>query len=72
MDREKHLESIYNKNNYIVKFMQKTLDSLTSHIAILDKEGTIIFVNQSWRSFAEKNGFLFLDHGVGANYIKVC
>jgi len=51
-------------------FWQGTLDSLSSHIAILDEHGTIIAVNAAWRSFAQSEGG-DSDY-IGSNYIAVC
>ncbi|HWP47856.1 MAG TPA: EAL domain-containing protein [Candidatus Limnocylindrales bacterium] len=49
------------------------LNSLTSLIAVLDKEGNIIAVNKTWEHFAFKNGNNFPScAGVGINYLKVC
>jgi len=53
-------------------FNRTVLDSLTAHIAVFDKEGTIIAVNRAWLQFAVANGnpppSLI---GVGANYFSV-
>ncbi len=38
------------------RFAHSTLDALTAQIAILDENGTILAVNQSWRAFAAANG----------------
>ena len=54
------------------RFLQSTLDALSAHIAILDDAGTIIAVNQAWRSFAEQNNFLGASYGLGSNYLQVC
>src|SRR6185295_7724295 len=52
---------------------QAVLDSLSTHMAVLDKDGTIIAVNAAWRRFAETNGDSKLAlAGVGANYLAVC
>jgi len=32
------------------RFLQSTLDALSTHIAILDEHGTIIGVNAAWRT----------------------
>ncbi|WP_434300943.1 PAS domain-containing protein [Corallococcus exiguus] len=55
------------------KFLRSTLDSLSTHIAILDGQGTIIAVNAAWRRFARDNGCADGDSrcGVGANYLEV-
>ncbi|RKH89391.1 PAS domain S-box protein [Corallococcus sp. AB045] len=55
------------------KFLRSTLDSLSTHIAILDGRGAIIAVNAAWKRFARENGCADDDGrcGVGANYLKV-
>jgi PAS domain S-box-containing protein len=61
---------------YLLKsetFNHGVLDSLRSHIAVLDNSGTIIAVNESWKRFAFENGETTLEHtSVGSNYFKVC
>jgi PAS domain S-box-containing protein len=52
--------------------LQRTLDSLTAHMAILDEAGTIVAVNKSWREFAESNGLVGDNYSEGANYLEVC
>ena len=54
------------------QLLQGTIDSLTSHIAILDRAGNIIEVNRAWREFAELNAFNGKTFGVGSNYIETC
>ena len=49
---------------------QGTLDSLSTHIAVLDEEGVVIAVNAAWRRFAA-NGGGSSDY-VGSNYVSVC
>jgi PAS domain S-box-containing protein len=53
------------------RFLQSTLDALSSHIAILDEHGTIVEVNAAWDRFARENRFVG-SHGVGDNYLQVC
>ncbi|QAT83211.1 sensor protein [Corallococcus coralloides] len=55
------------------KFLRATLDSLSTHIAILDGQGAILAVNAAWRRFAHDNGCQDDDGrcGVGANYLRV-
>jgi len=48
------------------------LDSLSAHIAILDEQGEILFVNAGWRKFAEINELRQPNFGVGINYLQVC
>jgi PAS domain S-box-containing protein len=51
---------------------QRTLDSLSAHIAIIDETGTIVTVNKAWRDFAEANGAAAQNHAEGANYLRAC
>jgi len=54
------------------RFLQSTLNALTSHIAILDEHGTIIEVNEAWNRFASENDFRGAHRGVGDNYLHLC
>lgn len=55
-------------------FRRTILDSLSAHIAVLDKDGEIVAVNNAWKRFAEMNFFQCENDsaGVGQNYIEVC
>jgi PAS domain S-box-containing protein len=53
------------------RFLQSTVDSLADNIAILDEEGTILAVNDSWRRFGQENGLAWGDGGLGRNYLAV-
>ena len=55
-------------------FARAILDSLTAHIAVLDKDGNIVAVNEAWQNFAESNCVEEQIHttGIGQNYLKVC
>jgi PAS domain-containing protein len=49
------------------------VDSLTSELAVLDREGNIILTNQMWKRFARENtAGDSQNFGVGLNYLKVC
>ena len=54
-------------------FNQAILDSLSSHIAVVDKSGNIKTVNEAWKKFSQENS---MDGGgfdyVGYNYLNVC
>lgn len=54
------------------QFLQKTLDSLPSHIAVLDETGCILNVNASWRRFAEENGLAEKYCRPGVSYLQTC
>src|SRR5215204_4144111 len=51
---------------------QRTLDSLSAHIAIIDETGTIVAVNKAWRDFARANGVAAQTYAEGANYLRAC
>lgn len=51
---------------------KQTLDSLAEHIAIIDAEGTIIYVNSSWRKFSDTNQGKCNATCEGINYFSVC
>ena len=51
----------------------QVLDSLVTHIALLDADGTIVSVNRAWRQFGLDNGATPAQAGsVGVNYLAVC
>ena len=57
------------------KFKQAVLDSVASHIAVLDATGRILAVNLPWLEFSRQNprpdGSLACNIGVGTNYLHV-
>jgi len=58
------------------RFKQAILDSVSSQMAVLDRHGVIVAVNESWRRFAEENsaepGKPALHTEVGVNYLDIC
>ena len=51
---------------------QRTLDSLSAHVAIIDETGAIVAVNKAWRDFARANGVDPQNYAEGANYLRAC
>src|SRR5215207_3647622 len=51
---------------------QRTLDSLSAHVAIIDETGAIVTVNNAWRDFARANGVAGQNYAEGANYLRAC
>src|SRR5215203_5792761 len=51
---------------------ERTVDSLSAHIAIIDETGTIVTVNKAWRDFARANGLAAQTYAEGANYLRAC
>jgi diguanylate cyclase (GGDEF)-like protein/PAS domain S-box-containing protein len=54
------------------RFAKSTIDALSTHLCVLDENGTIVAVNKAWRDFAMANGGLADCVGIGANYLEVC
>ena len=55
-------------------FARAILDSLSAHIAVVDKNGEIIAVNNAWQNFAKANSKddELAATGIGQNYLTVC
>ncbi len=52
--------------------LQSTLDTLSAHIAVLDRNGVILEVNEAWKRFARENGLQTGNFGIGMNYLALC
>lgn len=50
--------------------LQRLIDSLPEHVALLDRNGTIQQVNLAWSEFARCNGGQASSTGVGSNYLS--
>ncbi len=48
------------------------LNSISAHIAILDKNGTILETNRAWRDFAVSNDVMIRPDMTGVNYLSLC
>lgn len=48
------------------------LDSLVTHVAVLDEAGVIVETNAAWQSFARENGMTGAVDCVGLNYLAIC
>lgn len=54
------------------QFSRGLLDTMNSHIAVLDEAGRIIFANQAWFNYARENGADEKSAGIGASYLAAC
>lgn len=54
------------------EFNRATLDALTAHVAVVDREGKIVATNAEWRKFAVENQIDFESVSNGVNYLAVC
>lgn len=52
--------------------LRLALDSINSHIAILDASGLILTVNRAWEKFAREHGGTMQPTGPGVNYFDLC
>ncbi len=46
------------------------LDALSQEVAVLDKHGTIVFVNKAWKDFGKNNGAA--SNFIGCTYLDYC
>ena len=53
-------------------FVGATLDSLSAHICVIDKDGIILRTNRAWREFADNNPPLRSQVMEGSNYLAAC
>ncbi|HEY8607962.1 MAG TPA: histidine kinase [Noviherbaspirillum sp.] len=53
------------------RFAQSTIDALSKHVAVIDREGVILRVNKSWRDYAGSEG-VPADILEGDNLLKAC
>jgi two-component system sensor kinase FixL len=53
-------------------FLQATIDTLSSHVAVLSPRGEILAVNAAWSRFGTANGAPTPQHCIGTNYLTPC
>jgi two-component system, cell cycle sensor histidine kinase and response regulator CckA len=53
-------------------FNRAVLGSLNSRIAVLDKEGLIIAINEAWKKFNQESCVPVFQADIGQNYLEVC
>ena len=55
------------------RFAQTVLNSLSAEIAVVDKDGTIISVNEPWQKFSQDNdGSAATCLPIGTSYLQIC
>ncbi|MFN3954241.1 MAG: PAS domain S-box protein [Pararhodobacter sp.] len=54
------------------QFNRSLLDALNAEVGVLDSQGEIVFLNQSWINFVAINNLRASPSVVGANYLKIC
>lgn len=48
------------------------LNALPAHIALLDRQGVIVSVNETWQRFAKASVIQAPQYGIGLNYLDIC
>lgn len=48
------------------------VDSLSTHVAVLDENGVIVETNRAWQQFARENGMRDPVDCIGLNYLAIC
>jgi PAS domain S-box-containing protein len=54
------------------ELLSAVFQSLSAHVVVLDRAGTITYASRSWAAFAEANGAPLACVTVGVNYLDVC
>ena len=54
------------------EIMREIFDSLSEHVAVLDRTGCIVDTNRSWKLFAQRNSQSDLCRLQTENYVEVC
>jgi signal transduction histidine kinase len=53
-------------------FAEAALDAFSANVAVLDRSGEILAVNDAWVQFVDLNDLKPPNHGVGCNYLSYC
>jgi len=54
------------------QYARTILDSLSAHIAIIDRNGMILETNQAWKRFAQTNKIRMRPDTLDVNYLDIC
>ncbi|MDK9692901.1 MAG: PAS domain-containing protein [Sulfurimonas sp.] len=54
------------------KFLKSVLDTVTQHIAVIDGDGQIVYVNKSWITFGQSNSCCIDIKWEMINYLNEC
>lgn len=66
---EQRLKTSLLEKQSLAQRLSAIINTLPANIALLDKNGLVMDVNDAWRNFAGENGFIGKDYGIGADYI---
>ena len=51
---------------------KEVVNSISAHVAIIDKQGVILETNRAWDQFADENDMDQTFQSVGTNYLNIC
>jgi PAS domain S-box-containing protein len=68
---EQELKKSFQEKQALAERMSIILNTLPANIALLDSNGCIIDVNESWRNFATQNGYTGINYYIGENYLAI-
>jgi DNA-binding CsgD family transcriptional regulator/PAS domain-containing protein len=71
-DQSQEVEARIESLSFSEALARAVIDSLSAHIAILDKNGVILETNRAWKNFSVKNGMPENFDYRGINYLEVC
>ena len=70
--KRKKPENSRRSNSVDYRFAKTILDSITAHVAILDKNGFILETNRAWQEFARQNRIQMRPDTLDVNYLEIC
>lgn len=70
--QETDLRESYDRIARVLETRQKLINALPAHIALLDREGTVLDVNEQWRHYGVENHNTDPGFGVDRNYLAIC
>lgn len=53
-------------------FLKSILDTINQHVAVIDSEGDILYINKTWRLFGIDNACTIDEKWKGINYLRAC
>jgi diguanylate cyclase (GGDEF)-like protein len=72
LDRRTHSLLVRRAQDQVRSWESALLDSLPAQIAVLDRAGVIIAVNNSWRLATDRHDLRDPCYGVGSDYLAIC
>ena len=66
---EQQLKMSLLEKQSLAERLSAIINTLPANIALLDKNGIVMDINDAWRNFTDKNGFIGKDYGIGDDYI---